>query len=222
MADEPLVIETGVHAPDACVIWLHGLGADGHDFEPIIPELRLDPGLNIRFVFPHAPMMPVTINQGFVMRAWYDIRTADIAGEPDEKGIRASAEPLSEMVDTEMEGGIASLALASGMAAIKQATEPLVARTVPTHEDINFVSAAQVYGGTFQLFNLRMAERGAHVRWVTEPWHIEAWELLIDEDTRFLYGELPSNPQQGFFDVAAVADTVADWLEATGGLTTAA
>ena len=74
MADEPLVIETGVHAPDATVIWLHGLGADGHDFEPIIPELRLDPGINIRFVFPHAPMMPVTINQGFVMRAWFDIR----------------------------------------------------------------------------------------------------------------------------------------------------
>ena len=75
MADEPLIIETGVHAPDAAVIWLHGLGADGHDFEPIVPELRLDPGLSIRFIFPHAPMMPVTINQGFVMRAWYDIRT---------------------------------------------------------------------------------------------------------------------------------------------------
>jgi len=108
MADEPLVIEIGVHAPDACVIWLHGLGADGHDFEPIIPELRLDPGLNIRFVFPHAPMMPVTINQGFVMRAWYDIRTADIADEPDEKGIRASAELVSDMVDAEIAGGIAS------------------------------------------------------------------------------------------------------------------
>ena len=58
MADEPLVIETGVHAPDAAVIWLHGLGADGHDFEPIIPELRLDPGISIRFVFPHAPVRP--------------------------------------------------------------------------------------------------------------------------------------------------------------------
>ena len=52
MADEPLVVETGTQAPDSCVIWLHGLGADGHDFEPIVPELRLDPGLNIRFIFP--------------------------------------------------------------------------------------------------------------------------------------------------------------------------
>ena len=107
MADEPLVIETGVHAPDAAVIWLHGLGADGHDFEPIIPELRLDPGINIRFVFPHAPMMPVTINQGFVMRAWFDIRTADIAAEVDEKGIYASAKLVNDLIDAEIDSGIA-------------------------------------------------------------------------------------------------------------------
>lgn len=106
MADEPLLIDTGVHKPDACVIWLHGLGADGHDFEPIVPELRLDPGLNIRFLFPHAPMMPVTINQGFVMRAWYDIRSADIGAEPDEKGIRASAELVADLVDAQIENGI--------------------------------------------------------------------------------------------------------------------
>ena len=107
MADDPLVIETGVHKPDASVIWLHGLGADGHDFEPIVPELRLDPGLNIRFVFPHAPMMPVTINQGFVMRAWYDISSADIGAAPDEKGIRASAELVGELIDAQIESGIA-------------------------------------------------------------------------------------------------------------------
>jgi phospholipase/carboxylesterase len=107
MADEPLVIETGVHAPDAAVIWLHGLGADGHDFEPIIPELRLDPGISIRFVFPHAPMMPVTINQGFVMRAWFDIRTADIGAEVDEKGIRASAKLVDDLIATEIDNGIA-------------------------------------------------------------------------------------------------------------------
>ncbi len=107
MADDPLVIEAGVHAPDACVIWLHGLGADGHDFEPIVPELRLDPGLNIRFVFPHAPMMPVTINQGFVMRAWFDIRTADISAEADDKGIRASAKLVKELIDAQIANGIA-------------------------------------------------------------------------------------------------------------------
>ncbi len=107
MADDPLVVNTGVHAPDACVIWLHGLGADGHDFEPIVPELRLDPGFSIRFVFPHAPMMPVTINQGFVMRAWYDISSADIGADPDEKGIRASAKLVDELVEAEISNGIA-------------------------------------------------------------------------------------------------------------------
>ena len=106
MAEDALIIETGVHAPDAAVIWLHGLGADGHDFEPIVPELRLDPGLGIRFIFPHAPMMPVTINQGFVMRAWYDIRTADIGAEQDEKGIRASAELVEDIVAGQVEQGI--------------------------------------------------------------------------------------------------------------------
>ncbi len=106
MADQPIVRETGVHLVDACVIWLHGLGADGHDFEPIVPELRLDPGLAVRFVFPHAPMMPVTINQGFVMRAWYDIRTADIGAEPDEKGIRASADLVNKMISEQISKGI--------------------------------------------------------------------------------------------------------------------
>ena len=98
------------------------------------------------------------------------------------------------------------LCTSSGMAAIKQAIEPLLARTGEGAENINFVSAAQTYGGTFQLFNVRMAERGAEVRWVCDPWKVEAWEPLIDEGTRFLYAEMPSNPQQAFADIRAVAD----------------
>jgi len=108
MADSPLVVETGSQAPDSCVIWLHGLGADGHDFEPIVPELGLDPGLNIRFIFPHAPMIPVTINQGFVMRAWYDIRENRIEAEQDETGIRQSAQVLGQLIEEQVESGIAS------------------------------------------------------------------------------------------------------------------
>jgi O-acetylhomoserine/O-acetylserine sulfhydrylase-like pyridoxal-dependent enzyme len=98
------------------------------------------------------------------------------------------------------------LCTSSGMAAIKQAVEPLLAATGRAGERINFVSAAQVYGGTFQLFNLRMAERGAQVRWVTEGWKQETWEQHIDESTRFLYIEMPSNPQQACFDIAALAE----------------
>ena len=108
MSDSPIVIEIGSGPPDSCVIWLHGLGADGHDFEPIVPELRLNADLNIRFVFPHAPMIPVTINQGFVMRAWYDIRETKIDAEQDEAGIRQSSQALGQMIEEQVESGIVS------------------------------------------------------------------------------------------------------------------
>lgn len=108
MSDSPVVVESGSNPPDSCVIWLHGLGADGHDFEPIVPELHLPSDLNIRFIFPHAPMMPVTINQGFVMRAWYDIKSDSIASEPDETRIRQSAALVDQIVEDQIAAGIAA------------------------------------------------------------------------------------------------------------------
>src|SRR3954453_6803518 len=82
-------------APELAVIWLHGLGADGHDFEPIVPELRLKKP--VRFVFPHAPMRPVTINQGMRMRAWYDI--LQLGGGPeDDAGLRASQKLTEKLI----------------------------------------------------------------------------------------------------------------------------
>ena len=92
--------------PDGSVIWLHGLGADGHDFEAIVPELGLEGRLNLRFVFPHAPVRPVTINGGMSMRAWYDILTLDRGGPQDEVGIRASGELLLQLLEREHERGI--------------------------------------------------------------------------------------------------------------------
>jgi len=88
------------------VIWLHGLGADGHDFEPIVAELRLPENLGLRFVFPHAPMRPVTLNGGVTMRAWYDILSLDRNGPQDEEGIRASAAILEALVEREHDRGI--------------------------------------------------------------------------------------------------------------------
>ena len=79
-------LETGAHA-DASVIWLHGLGADGNDFVPIVEEMKLPAHLSVRFVFPHAPVRPVTINNGFPMRAWYDIYAADLANRADVLGV---------------------------------------------------------------------------------------------------------------------------------------
>jgi len=100
---EALEIETGT-APRSSVIWLHGLGADGHDFEPIVGELDL-PAEPIRFVFPHAPTQPVTINGGMVMRAWYDIVSADLSRREDADGVRASQKLLEALIAREMTRG---------------------------------------------------------------------------------------------------------------------
>jgi phospholipase/carboxylesterase len=88
-------IETG-SPPRAAVIWLHGLGADGHDFEPVVPELRL--AQPVRFVFPHAPVRPVTINNGMRMRAWYDIFQFG-GGPEDDKGLRASQAQIEKLIE---------------------------------------------------------------------------------------------------------------------------
>ena len=90
----------------SAVIWLHGLGADGHDFEPIVPELGLDPALAVRFVFPHAPAIPVTINGGYVMPAWYDIRDVDFERRADDEGLARSVERVSALVERENERGV--------------------------------------------------------------------------------------------------------------------
>jgi phospholipase/carboxylesterase len=93
-------------APEGSVIWLHGLGADGHDFEAIVPELGLAGRLDLRFVFPHAPVRPVTINGGMSMRAWFDILTLDREGPQDEVGIRASGDALLQLLEREHDRGI--------------------------------------------------------------------------------------------------------------------
>lgn len=94
--------------PVGSVIWLHGLGADGHDFEPIVPELRLPETTPLRFVFPHAPVRPVTINGGMSMRAWYDILSLDSEGRADADGVAESTALLESLVEREIERGMAA------------------------------------------------------------------------------------------------------------------
>ena len=94
--------------PDAAVIWMHGLGADGNDFVPIVGELELPEDLGIRFIFPHAPMRPVTINGGMVMRAWYDIVGSDLTNRGDETGIRDSQRRIEQLIAREKARGIAA------------------------------------------------------------------------------------------------------------------
>lgn len=98
-------VETGP-APQASIIWLHGLGADGHDFEPIVPELRLPPELPLRFVFPHAPVRPVTLNGGYPMRAWFDIVKIGLHQPRDLEGMEASRQAVEALVARERERGV--------------------------------------------------------------------------------------------------------------------
>ena len=94
--------------PAWVVIWLHGLGADGHDFEAIVPELQMPPDLPIRYVFPHAPMRSVTINMGMVMRAWYDILEMDVARKVDVDNIVESSSLLRNLIQHELDAGMPS------------------------------------------------------------------------------------------------------------------
>jgi len=102
-------VEVKLKTPaDAAVIWLHGLGADGHDFEAIVPELHLPDSAAIRFIFPHAPSMPVTINNGMVMPAWYDILDMSIEKKLDEDQLLSSSKKIDALIDREIERGIDS------------------------------------------------------------------------------------------------------------------
>lgn len=91
--------------PTASIIWLHGLGADGHDFVDIVPQLGLS---SVRFIFPHAPVRPITLNAGYPMRAWYDIHGLDRFAKEDEEGIRASAAMVNQLIQHEIAQGIPS------------------------------------------------------------------------------------------------------------------
>jgi phospholipase/carboxylesterase len=102
---EAIEIETTA-SPGVSIIWMHGLGADGHDFVDIVPELRLPARPGVRFVFPHAPMRPVTINGGYVMRAWYDIRDDGGVRREDPAGVRASQKAIEALIQREKERGV--------------------------------------------------------------------------------------------------------------------
>jgi phospholipase/carboxylesterase len=93
---------------NASIIWLHGLGADGNDFAPIVPQLQLPQGLGIRFIFPHAPSIPVTINNGYVMPAWYDIKQMDVNRHLDLEQLKKSANWVHDLIAREIERGVPS------------------------------------------------------------------------------------------------------------------
>ena len=129
--------------PDGSVIWLHGLGADGHDFEAIVPELRLPVSVGLRFVFPHAPVRPVTINGGMAMRAWYDILSFDSESRADESGIRASSAILDGLIAREVERGIQPRKII--IAGFSQGGAVAIHTALQTQHDIGGLMALSAY-----------------------------------------------------------------------------
>ena len=129
--------------PVGSVIWLHGLGADGHDFEPIVPELRLPASLALRFVFPHAPVQPVTINGGMAMRSWYDILSFESEGRADRDGILKSSALLEELIGREIQRGIAAEKIV--IAGFSQGGAVAIHTALQTEHDIAGLMALSTY-----------------------------------------------------------------------------
>jgi phospholipase/carboxylesterase len=113
-SQDEVVVEPAAGGADAAVIWLHGLGADGYDFVPMVPQLNLPAAARVRFVFPHAEVRPVTVNAGYAMRAWYDIRELTPDGRDDEAGLLAATARIERYIEREHAGGIAARRIVLG------------------------------------------------------------------------------------------------------------
>jgi len=140
--DSCVEVVTGEN-PTGSIIWLHGLGADGHDFEPIVAELRLPADVSLRFVFPHAPVQPVTINGGMAMRSWYDIRSFDSAGRADRDGVLQSSATLEGLIAREIERGIAANRIV--IAGFSQGGAVAIHTALQTEQDIAGLMALSTY-----------------------------------------------------------------------------
>lgn len=107
MSTTEIIVETGEH-PQVAIIWLHGLGADGYDFAPIVDQLNLPEDVALRFIFPHAPVRPVTINGGYKMRAWYDILGLDRMSQEDDVGMKESEQLIHHFIEQQLQHGISA------------------------------------------------------------------------------------------------------------------
>jgi phospholipase/carboxylesterase len=139
---ETVEVTTGEN-PLGSIIWLHGLGADGHDFEPVVAELRLPASVPLRFVFPHAPVQPVTINGGMAMRSWYDIVSFDAEGRADRAGVLASSALLEALIASEIDRGIAAQKIV--LAGFSQGGAVAIHTALQTGHDIAGLMALSTY-----------------------------------------------------------------------------
>ena len=221
MSEKPLeaiTIETGP-SPQASVIWMHGLGADGNDFVPIVRELDLSGAPDIRFVFPHAPMQAVTINNGYVMRAWYDVRWGDLEGrskQADETGVRASQAAIATLVEGEIASGIGSerivlagfsqggaIALQTGLRYPKKLAGVMALSTyLPLAESLVHEAAAENRGTPIFMAH------GTHDGVVAYQMGLKSKEVLAQHGYAVTWREYP---MQHSVCLEEIAD-IADWL----------
>ena len=155
-----LQIDTGPE-PTRTVIWLHGLGANGHDFEPIVPEFTFAKETAIRFIFPHAPELPVTINGGMVMPAWYDILAMDIDRKVDTNQLKKSAEQVAQFIEAEIARGIPSENIVVGGFSQGGAVAYELALSYP--QSLGGLFALSTYFATADTINLSEANRNIPV-----------------------------------------------------------
>ncbi len=207
-------LETGPN-PDITVIWLHGLGADGNDFAPIVPELKLPADLAIRFIFPHAPSIPVTVNGGYVMPAWFDILEMDIDRKIDTSGIMASAGEINRFIDRELGRGIDSRRII--IAGFSQGGAVAYQVVLSHKKSFGGLLAMSTYFATADMIEYREANKtipikiqhGEHDPVVPEILGRKATTLLIKKGYSVSYQSYPMEhsvcPQQ-------IVD-ISDWLQ---------
>ncbi len=182
----PAIEQETAPNPDSAIIWLHGLGADGNDFAPIVPELQLPEELKVRFIFPHAPPIPVTVNGGYVMPAWFDIFEMDIDRKVDTKQLVSSAEKIEQLVDREIERGIASDRII--LAGFSQGGAVAYQLSLTYHKPLCGLLAMSTYFATSETISLHDANKnlpiaiqhGASDQVVPEALGIDAMEKLTE------------------------------------------
>ena len=181
-----ITVETGSD-PIASVIWLHGLGATGHDFESIVPHLKLPNNLPIRFIFPHAPEMPVTINGGYVMPAWYDILEMNIERKIDEAQIQQSSDAISAFIKREISRGIPSNKII--LAGFSQGGAVAYHCGLSFDKPLAGILAMSTYFATWRTLEINPANKalplnlfhGSHDDIVLESMGLEARRVLIEK-----------------------------------------
>lgn len=207
------------NSADAAVIWLHGLGASGHDFVPVVPHLGLPDNHRVRFVFPHAPEIPITINGGMVMPAWYDILAMSIDREIDLKQIESSSEAIRELIQRELDAGIASERIV--LAGFSQGGAVAYHTALSYPKPLAGLMALSTYFATAREVKLSEANKalpihifhGTRDPMVPEEMGHTASQILQSMGFAPRYRSYPMQHEVCIEEIEAIGDSLKDWLK---------